>query len=83
LRKWLFVDELEQFLAGRRLELLEIDRAVIVGIGGFELLLDDSQVLFLVKRAVIVRIGGLELRLGKPALELLCVERPVIVRVSP
>jgi len=31
-----------------RLELLEIDRAVIVRIGGFELLLDDSEILFLV-----------------------------------
>ena len=30
----LFIDELEQLLAGRRLELLEIDRAVIVRIGG-------------------------------------------------
>ena len=64
-----------------RLELLEIDRAVIVRIGGFELLLDDSQVLFLVQRAVIIRIGGLDLRLGEPALELFGVELPVIVRV--
>ena len=81
LAKWLFVDELEQFLAGGRLELLEIDRAVIVRVGGFELLLDDSQVLFLVQRAVIIRIGGLDLRLGEPALELFGVELPIIVRV--
>jgi hypothetical protein len=54
------VDELEKFVAGRRLKLLEVDHAVIVRVGFVKFLLDESHVLFLVQRAVIVRIGGLE-----------------------
>ena len=75
-------EQSQQRLAGPAAQFLGIERTVIVRVGGFELLLDDSQVLFLVQRAVIIRIGGLDLCLGEPALELLRVQRPVIIRVD-
>src|SRR5688572_7732728 len=59
-RGYRLVDELQELLAGRRAQLLLVDRAVIVRVGGLELRRNDTCILFLIQRAVVVRVGSLD-----------------------
>ncbi len=59
-----------------------VQRAVAVGIGRFEQLLNQRHVLALVDRAVAVGIGGLEVGLVDAARKLLHVERLVVVSIE-
>src|SRR6516164_10591926 len=64
------------------LELLGVDRAVIVGIGSVEAFLHEREKFILVQSSVVVGVGGSEILGVEPAAQFALVESAVVIAVE-